>query len=483
MRERVFPVRWAPDTYGGRGSPFFNFYAPLFYYLAEIPHLAGLSVLWSVKIAIALVFIVSGTSMFLLVRRLAGERAGLFAAVFYMYSPYFLFDVYIRGSLGEALGIAILPLILLAFHMRSPLLGGAAYAALVLSHNSLALISTPFLALYALYLCFKKEMSYKEASLVFALGLGLSAFFWAPAISEMDSAKIDWVLIFDYRGAFRELTDVVSPLGHFTRATTENMTSLQVGMLNLLFALLAYPLVRTPHTRWILSLLALSIFMVTPYSAPLWSILPFGQYVQFPWRVFALSALYSSMLSGVAFGALSARLHERWSPALALLIILSSMNFIGYSTKITIDDEAVNAAKLREYYDVGLTYGHEYLPRDATLPTGRVLNKVEVRNGDAKIQEVKEGCASLEFKASGSGDVKINTNWFPGWVAQVDGLPTPLLRGADGSMIIHLAEGFHAVAIKFENTLIRKISNAFSFISLIAIAILRREWRKSVEGQ
>src|SRR5258708_11735567 len=39
LRTGVLYPRWAPDLAYGYGYPLFNFYAPLFYYLTEIPHL------------------------------------------------------------------------------------------------------------------------------------------------------------------------------------------------------------------------------------------------------------------------------------------------------------------------------------------------------------------------------------------------------------------------------------------------------------
>ena len=43
--------RWAPDLVYGLGLPLFNFYAPLSYYLAEVFHLLGLSLVNALKAA------------------------------------------------------------------------------------------------------------------------------------------------------------------------------------------------------------------------------------------------------------------------------------------------------------------------------------------------------------------------------------------------------------------------------------------------
>ena len=49
IRAGIFFPRWLPDTYFGYGSPLFNFYGPLPYYLTEFFILAGVSVASSFK--------------------------------------------------------------------------------------------------------------------------------------------------------------------------------------------------------------------------------------------------------------------------------------------------------------------------------------------------------------------------------------------------------------------------------------------------
>ena len=49
IKDGVPFVRWFPDLYGGRGGPFFNYYSPFSYYVAEVFHLAGLSYIMCIR--------------------------------------------------------------------------------------------------------------------------------------------------------------------------------------------------------------------------------------------------------------------------------------------------------------------------------------------------------------------------------------------------------------------------------------------------
>ncbi len=478
LREGVFPVRWTPDTYGGRGSPFFNFYAPLFYYLAEIPALLGFSIIWSVKIALALIFVSSGIFMFLLVREVAGERAGFFSAVLYMYSPYLFFDVYVRGSLGEALAMALAPLILFALHKRADVLGGTAYAALLMSHNAVALLFTPFLVLYMAYMVHRKELSYARALLVIVLGCGLSAFFLIPALWERGAVYIEeWILIYDYHGSFRSIAQLASPLGHLARATTENRSSFQLGALHALLALSAYPLVRTPYSKFVFSIFMLSVFSMTRYSIPIWAVMPLVKYVQFSWRALSVAAIFSSILGGLAMGNLTRRFDDRWLPIFALLIVISSFNFIGYAARIEVTNENTTAARLREYHDSGLTYGHEYLPKGAIVPAKSIAKKADVMAGDVVIMKRRDRCEDLELQVEGAGKMRIYTNWFPGWRAYVDGREMAVQRDEEGLMFLHVPDGLHEIRVSFEDTRVRSLANLISLLSFFAAVILYYKWR------
>ncbi len=477
ISEGVFPVRWAPDTYGGRGSPFFNFYAPLFYYLAEIPVLLGFSIIWSVKIAIALIFVFSGIFMFFLMREVAGERAGFFSALLYMYSPYLLFDIYVRGSLGEALAMALAPSILFALHKRAHIVGGFAYAALLMSHNALALLFTPFLILYMAYTVRRKELPLANALLIILFGFGFSTFFWLPALWEKSAVYIEWILLYDYRSSFRDIVQIASPLGYFARATIENKSSLQLGALHAALALSAYPLLRTTYSKFVLSMFLLSVFLMTRYSTPVWAVLPLVKYVQFPWRAMSIAALFSAILGGLALGSLVRKLDDRWLPIFGLVIVISSFNFVGYAARIEVTNENTTAAKLKEYYDSGLTYGHDYLPRGAIVPSRSIVTKSDAMEGNVLALERREGCADLALRVEGGGKVRIYTNWFPGWRAYVDGKDVDIQKDGEGLMILGIPTGIHDVRISFEDTRVRSLANLISLLSLFVAAILYRKWR------
>lgn len=111
QRGTLYP-RWLPDAGFGLGLPTFNYLAPLPYYLtAGVFALTG-SLPLSLNLVMAASVIISGLATFWLARLLTRSVwASMIAATLYVYAPYHLINVYRRGALGEAWGMAWLPLV------------------------------------------------------------------------------------------------------------------------------------------------------------------------------------------------------------------------------------------------------------------------------------------------------------------------------------------------------------------------------------
>ncbi len=324
----LFP-RWSPDMGFGFGFPLFNYYAPLSYYLAEPFHLAGLSVQHALLAAFILATLTASIGAYLCGRDLFGPLAGLVAALAFVYAPYNLYNVVHRGALAEAWGLAWLPFIFWAWR-RLALRGRRAdlvlsvllYAALLLTHNILALISTPLLILYAIVLWGLHGRGLGRALLLtgaLALGLGLAAFFWVPAFFEKEYVQIHQLYApadLDYHNNFVSLGQLFSAPQPVDPALINPLIPLSFAWPQLALALVALlGLRRFPgrETRVHLALLGLGLSLLTlmmlPLSIVVWDNVPLLRFVQFPWRFLGPTSLFLAVLAGA--GAASLPLSSR----------------------------------------------------------------------------------------------------------------------------------------------------------------------------
>ncbi|MBZ0271411.1 glycosyltransferase family 39 protein, partial [bacterium] len=214
---QVYP-RWAADFYFGRGSPIFNFYAPLAYLIGELFSLLGVSALGAIKGSYFLGVIVAAIAANRLARELWDTASGVAGAALLLLSPYFLLDLYVRGALAELWGMALLALAL-AFTIRAARTGqthdatraGAATALLLYAHNIAALLGVPVIFLAGL-VAGDGRTARRRTLTALALGVAMGAAFWAPALFEKGLVRADENLLggdYDFRRHFVPVRDLL----------------------------------------------------------------------------------------------------------------------------------------------------------------------------------------------------------------------------------------------------------------------------------
>ncbi len=337
LRDGVFPVRWMPDAAYGLGYPFFNFYAPLPYYLAAGLYFLGLSFVGALKTTQVLGFIVASIGMYRLAGELWNSRpAGLLASLAYTYAPFHLVNVYVRGdSLGEFWAFAFYPLVFLAIRQLrthpSPLsVTGLALsvAGLILSHNISAMIFLPFVFLYIVVHRYTGTQGDREKPCVpvslgtcvpvylftflsfagLALGLALSAWYWVPALQERSAVQIEQNLTgyFFYGEHFRD-ENLIQRDWLFNYTISRRQTPFALGLVQAASIGLGLLVIGAgwlrrrriePESAAIVTTLFLATALITPLSRPVWDHVPLLAFAQFPWRILSVVAFAGSLVTG-----------------------------------------------------------------------------------------------------------------------------------------------------------------------------------------
>ena len=162
LADGQFPVRFVDRLNNNYGYPVLNFLYPLPFYLAEIPKIVGFGFVDSIKIIFVLSTVASVVAMFWALSQVSGISASFAGAIVYLFIPYRFVDLYVRGSLGENMAFVFVPLIAgCIFKIKKgekkflPLLS-ISVAALILSHNVIAILMLPFLSIWAFLLVGKK---------------------------------------------------------------------------------------------------------------------------------------------------------------------------------------------------------------------------------------------------------------------------------------------------------------------------------------
>jgi hypothetical protein len=282
--------------------------------------------------------------------------------------------------------------------------------------------------------------------------------------------------------------------------------SFQIGVVNLLVVLLSSALLVFSRklfkdrkiylvSLWALGGFFVSVFMMNIRSLFIWRIIPFYEFIQFPWRLLFLTTFFTAVLAGVITQVLS----KRQGKIAGFLIIIASIvltftYFAPSKVFYKTDDDYLSRffadrtifGKRDEFSKQYIGYSEDYLllpnwvdERPTNLPISRVEAVGDVRIED--IEEVSPVHWKVNITALERSRIIFHAYYFPGWFAEVDGEKTAIEPGEPhGQIEISVPEGEHTVEFFWAETPLRKAADWVSLSSLFLLAglLVRRKIKK-----
>jgi uncharacterized membrane protein len=497
LAEGHVPPVWAPDLGDGHGQPLFAFAPPLVY-LAGLP-LRALSVGLSdaLQVGLALLCAAGAAALYRLGRRLTGQRAAsVAAAVTWLFAPYLALDLYVRAAFAEASALAMAPVALWALlrAIDAPGAGRVAQGAIavglvLLGHNAAALLVLPALVLVAVVLRPARGARLAGVGTI-AAGLGLSAYFWYPALGEKGLVHTERLR----EGFLHWSTHFVEPWQLLWSAWGHGLSvegggdgmSFAVGPLTLALGLAGFfCAVRLPNTRVrglaavsLLSALA-GVWLSTAASAAVWARVETLQYLAYPWRALLLPALFLPVLSTFVY----ARMGPRGSGAVAALVVAFNLGHTEPRGFLTFDDAYYAPASIAAG-GIATTTREEYEPQWVeTRPLSRAAVLVG-REAPLVVTEVLRRAARQEFlvRSAVPDTVEAATFFYPGWTALVDGDVRPVTPLAGrGTITFDVPAGTHRVVLELRATPLQRVGQLASAVTaaLLGLAVAAAQRRRS----
>jgi hypothetical protein len=491
----LFP-QWAPILCGGRGCPNFMFEYSLPYYIASIFHFVGFSFLNSMKIMLALSYILSGLGMYLWLKTEFAENSAFVGSLFYLFAPYHLEDLHFRVSVGEVLSFAPLPFV---FYFSSLLIktGKARYflltilfiILLILSHSSITVAALPILLAYGLIKIFQTKQKDIKLFIKFALSIvfavGLSALYWLPGLTEV---KYDWLSLAARVGGFREIGEFLYSPARYGFLFQGNMGELRliVGYPHLLviglclFALF-YKKISSRYKNLTLCFLFfffLYFISMVNISEPVLSRLPLlGTFVLI-WRLLVPVAFLTAFIAAVVTTHYK---NKYFIFFLCLFTVMSTILNWGNRKMVpeNVDGYKNEWSMYSEYYMQGNpVYQKRYEERIgsvATLVLTRDKYPLDILSGKAVFIQTGRTPIDHEYviKVISDSDIKENTFYFPGWKVIAEGKEIPINyenKNNFGLITFRLKKGLYKVSVIFADTPVRRLGKDISLISLILLA-------------
>ncbi len=443
LREGQLPVRFLGRLNHGYGYPVANFLYPGFLYLGSVIHAAGFSYVSSIKIILIGSILTGSWFIYGWLRTWYSRGASFLGLIAFTWAPYLLFDVYERGSVGEVLGIAAAAGALYSFEKvgrMTPLF----LALLIVSHNTVAALFVAF------FLGFAWVRGRGREGLTHLLwGLGMTIWFWGPAIFERRYVRFDAV-------------EVSQPLEYLFHGSEWLLVGLPV-FLAIWLVTLSKRVKYDQLTRYMFLVVLVVVFLVSPISFWFWNLRLSALVIQFPYRLLAISLLAGSFLTA----AWASRIKSKviWSLVLIGFFVIGPFVYTRNLRQINRPDE---------YYSTNeatTTVANEYLPKwMAAEPTYRAVARIEFFSGRGTILWRGYAFSRLSgtIKAEEDSVLQVNTVYYPGWGVLINGQPAKIsYDNPNGVIRFELPAGTHDFFMAFHETPLRLISDGISLVFLL----------------
>ena len=487
LMEGHIPPRVAGYLNYGYGMPLFIFIYHIPYYVSSLFITLGLSLADSFRLALSITYPLSGIAIYLFGRSFFENRKYAFwMFLFYQFAPYRFVDLHMRGSFGESYTYIFLPLALWGLtelfktsQYRWFIVATLSTAFLIMSHNSISLAYFGILCLFTLV--FAPSHKGRVIGIVSLIaGVGLSAWYWIPAIVEHKYTYGDLLMKNVY-------IDHFVPWYHYIVPNFYNMESFifqgimaQFGIFHIVAILFAIVILvkqrgsvlEKKQYAFGLFLLVTSIFLMQPVSTPLWKHISLLRQFQFPWRFLAVVVFATSFLS-TAYLSFNFAKNRRTLITIAAFVAVSTVFYWVPQYGHNDIDEAY-------YWDFPLNttyYGETDVIWSAGPAGSYPSSPVQVIDGYATVTNiVKKGhIHTFTVDASESARLVDNTQYFPGWRVYVDGEKTPVEfqdMNWRGLVTFAVPDGKHDVRVVFGRTPVRLGAEIISIVMMGVLIVI-----------
>jgi hypothetical protein len=531
---------WAPSANYGAGEPRFVFYSPLTWMIGAA---LGAFLPWT-WVPIALTFLLlagTGLATRALARQALNEGAETLAGCVALFSGYTLFTAYERTAFAELAGGVWIPLVLL-FALRSSnasdvdkseyrqsagsIAGLAiAIAGCWLSNPTVGVMGCYLLAAAALVL-FGLERSWAPLLRTAAgavLGMGLVAVYLVPAAWEqrwvdIQQATQDKGETPEYSWLFAVHNDPALAYHDVVLHTVSTIAILMIGVA-LCALFLCWLRGRLPEkARWWvpLALIPVAVLLLqSPFSRPLWNLLPDLRFLQFPWRWLVVLEAPMGIFAAAAIWPRNSTHHlQRFAIAAAAGAVFLTLTTWAEKDLFQVCDDEDAVAGMVPVYAAGQgfagTYEYEPIGADisliaAGLPQaclvanpatvlGKPTENSDSDSGIAVVWSASQGTCEATYAAShGSapehlkilanpphtGFLVLKLRTYPAWLVKVNGVAiVPSPPRADGLMAVPVPAGPVVLTADWTTTtdvFVGRWLSALSVLALTGLCLLARE--------
>lgn len=440
------PVRISSRLAHGYGYPLYLFYAPLVYYAgAGLMIFFNLSHIVATKAVYVFPLFIGPVFFYVAARQKLRILPALIGTSLYTFFPFRGWETYYRGGVGEAWVMALLPAVFSGIFLAQkqkkigyPLMA-IFLAAIILSHNLGGMAIFGFLCFYGgvfrlgwkywVYLC---------------LALGLSFFYWAPALAYLRLVQVNYSL--QNIGSVLEFLRPLSFItGRFAYLPEEGYYSAHLFWFAVI-GLVILAIQRKKKTDvggifWFGTAIFF-LFLLTDLSRFIWQYtLPLSRFIQFPWRLMIIV----SFALPYALACLANTLFHRKAVLGGLIALVVFLAWTYRASFRPIEYSYFYEYRAEDSGPCSTSWGEEYLPlwveQCATHPAESAYLLANEED-EYQLQVFPTIHKNWVFRARYHGPANtlyLTTYYFPGWKASINDKPAGVVFGGHKQGLVELS--------------------------------------------
>jgi hypothetical protein len=493
---------WLAESNHGLGDASFRFYPPALYYLLAAAKAVTGNWYAATVSTFGVLSMLSAFGIYFWAREFTSSRNAMWAGIFYAVAPYHLNEFYQALLLAEFAGAAVLPFAF-AFtervcrYRRPKDVAGlaAAYALLVLTHLPLTVIGSIALLCYALLRIDRNQIwrTISALSISVAIGLAASACYWTNMLAELNWVRADNVNPepgLDYRYNF-----VLSTFSE------ENLNVWWMNILLLFSVAMFWPAVvlikRTAResfaksqpssariTASITVVLALSLFMATRLSQPIWNLIRPLQETQLPWRWLSITSMAGAVLIGLSIPFWARLIRTRMRPLAIFALGTIAMGFAFSLSHIVREARWLTPAQFQQrLIEIpGSLSVSQWLPIWVHEPFPQMATQVEAEDRSVMIDSWTPEKRVFHVAAGNAVEARVRTFFYPHWKASAGNQQLVTRPDQNGALIVTLPKDAAEITLEFREPKRVRGAAGFTAIGWISIGGLLVKRRKDSES-
>lgn len=514
LKDGNFPVLWGRRMYWGIGSPVLMLNYQIPYYFTLIWHYIGFNLDNSFKLTLSFAHIASGILMYGALRIRYKQFPALVGAVLYIVAPYRFLNIFVRGALGEVFAVMFPPIILAGIWRKSTILQTVGWAGLFLSHP---VGSAFYSAIMFGYVLIDNQFRniwniLKRFFIPYGLALMIAAFnlFPALALTKYTYYKTENSDTLHHFPTFRQL--VYQNWGYgFSTTDDKDEMSFQIGLIQWFVAGVAITTILSKPKKLFLQknreliflffVFAMAILlMLQKFATPIYVYLGLTHIIDYPWRLLMVFGFLTALMSVSLVDRIKL---YKWKVIFGMFLICGAIYTNRNHIRINLIWPWPSSTYIRYTGDAFGEYAAKYRN---TRDGSEFEYMAKFIKGGGKIAITKDKSREMEIivDADESSIIRLESMYFPGWVARVNDQEVPIFVSkitsenqsgcfvtsggeinidTSGLVACYVPAGNTKIDLRYESLPIQRVANLVTLVGIGAFIwiLLRSFCRRSTK--